>query len=66
MQQRVKAFERESDMRVNWRGVFPAATTRFTEDGAIDLVATGHQLEGDEPERITALSRCAIKTRSTL
>ena len=32
-------------MRVNWRGVFPAATTQFAEDGSVDLAATGRQLE---------------------
>jgi dihydrodipicolinate synthase/N-acetylneuraminate lyase len=32
-------------MRVDWRGGFPAATTRFAEDGSVDLAATGHRLE---------------------
>jgi dihydrodipicolinate synthase/N-acetylneuraminate lyase len=32
-------------MRVDWRGVFPAATTQFADDGSVDLAATGRQLE---------------------
>jgi 4-hydroxy-tetrahydrodipicolinate synthase len=32
-------------MRVNWRGVFPAATTQFAEDGSVDLAATARQLD---------------------
>jgi 1-pyrroline-4-hydroxy-2-carboxylate deaminase len=32
-------------MRVDWRGVFPAATTQFAEDGSVDLAATGRQLD---------------------
>jgi dihydrodipicolinate synthase/N-acetylneuraminate lyase len=32
-------------MQVNWRGVFPAATTQFKADGALDLKATRHLLE---------------------
>ena len=27
-------------MDVNWRGVFPAATTQFKQDGSIDMPAT--------------------------
>jgi 4-hydroxy-tetrahydrodipicolinate synthase len=32
-------------MQVTWRGVFPAATTQFAADGALDLKATRHLLE---------------------
>jgi 4-hydroxy-tetrahydrodipicolinate synthase len=32
-------------MTVNWRGVFPAATTQFREDQALDLEGTGRHLE---------------------
>ncbi len=54
-------------MRVNWRGVFPAATTQFAEDGSVDLAATGAPpLEGDERVRITALIHRAIETRPAL
>jgi hypothetical protein len=32
-------------MRVDWRGVFPAVTTQFADDGSVDLAATSAQLE---------------------
>jgi dihydrodipicolinate synthase/N-acetylneuraminate lyase len=32
-------------MQVKWRGVFPAATTQFAADGALDLNKTKHLLE---------------------
>jgi 4-hydroxy-tetrahydrodipicolinate synthase len=32
-------------MTVDWRGVFPAATTQFREDQALDLEGTGRHLE---------------------
>jgi len=53
-------------MRVTWRGVFPAATTQFAEDGSVDLAATGRPLDGDERARITAPIHRAIETRPAL
>jgi 4-hydroxy-tetrahydrodipicolinate synthase len=35
----------EGEMRVDWHGVFPAATTQFKPDGALDLAATRHLIE---------------------
>jgi 1-pyrroline-4-hydroxy-2-carboxylate deaminase len=32
-------------MDVNWRGVFPAATTQFRQDGSIDMAATAAGIE---------------------
>src|SRR6516162_4441238 len=32
-------------MRVNWKGVFPALTTQFKPDQALDLPATAKHLE---------------------
>lgn len=31
-------------MKVSWNGVYPAATTQFTEDGGLDLEATARHL----------------------
>lgn len=31
-------------MQVNWKGVFPALTTKFKQDGSLDLDAFGHNL----------------------
>ena len=32
-------------MNLNWRGVFPAATTQFTADEAVDIDATMRHLD---------------------
>src|SRR5437899_6761539 len=32
-------------MKVNWRGVFPAVTTQFQADQALDLAGTSRHLE---------------------
>src|SRR5258708_14757611 len=32
-------------MRVDWKGVFPAVTTQFKEDGSLDLPATSAHIE---------------------
>ena len=34
-----------SDITVNWRGVFPAATTQFHDDQSLDLDGTARQLD---------------------
>ena len=49
MQYRREAASAQSDeeavvKQVNWRGVFPAATTQFTADGSLDLKKTQHLL----------------------
>lgn len=41
-----------------WTGTFPAATTQFTKDGALDLPATARQLEALIDSGVSGLIMC--------
>ena len=40
-----KGLARTGSMNLNWRGVFPAATTQFTTDQSLDIDATMRHLD---------------------